>query len=423
MFKGRWKLPVFMAIILVMISARAQADNLTLDEVYANVLAANPQVQSYKARLQAAEGNRIQQALNPNPEATFEIENFAGDGAREGFDAAEYTLGVAQQLEMSGKRSKREQVAVHDKARIRQEALAGIQAVLAHTQAAYMTLAIAQEKLALARKRVALANQTHETVKGRVSVAKSADIQHTKADIEVSAAEVEERKAIKDVDVAAMTLANLMGRATFAQSITADLSVLPEVPSQEALMEALSQTPLSVISEVAVAREKAALDLARANGVPDPTFGLGVRRYAEDDGSAFLASISFPIPIADRNQGAIIEAKANMLAAQSDRQAQRLALTRQAMALWQDLVSAREEALAYQDGLLPSAQRAYAQAKEGFDRGAFSFLDLLDAQRTLFDVQDNHLTALAAFYDAKAQVDMLSGAYAAPASSVFNSDK
>ena len=102
---------------------------------------------------------------------------------------------------------------------------------------------------------------------------------------------------------------------------------------------------------------------------------------------------------------------------------QRLNLTRQAEELLQTLISAKEEVLAYQDGLLPSAQRAYAQAEEGFDRGAFSFLDLLDAQRTLFDVQESHLEALASFHETKSKIDMLTGEYAPVAASVFNTNE
>lgn len=426
MFKGRLTLPVFMVLAFITPPTHVQAqaeETLTLDQAYQAVIETNPQVRSYIARVSAAEGNRIQQSLSPNPEAVFEAENFGGDNPRNGLDAAEYTLGIEQQIEIAGKRSKREQVASIEKQQASQEALAGIQATLAQTKAAYMRVAIAQERLSLAEKRVALAEKTHETVKKRISAAKSADIQHTKADIEVSAAEVEQRKAVKELGIAKTELANLMGASMLDAGISSDLSNLPDVPEREVLMQALEQTPVSTLSQLSVLRENSALDLARANGVADPTFGLGVRRFNEDDGTAFLASVSIPINIFDRNQGKVAEAKANLLAAESDQKVQRLNLTRQAEELLQTLISAKEEVLAYQDGLLPSAQRAYAQAEEGFDRGAFSFLDLLDAQRTLFDVQESHLEALASFHETKSKIDMLTGEYAPVAASVFNTNE
>lgn len=419
MFKGRFLLPVLM--MMAFITPQAQAENiLKLDQVYALVLDQNPQVQSYRARIMAAEGNRLQESLVPNPEAVFEAENFGGDSPRNGLDSTEYTLGIEQQLEIAGKRSKREQVADLEKQLTSQEALANIQATLAQTKAAYMRVVIAKERLNLAGKRVALADKTHTTVKKRISAAKAADIQHTKADLEVSVAKVEKRKAEKELSVAKIALANLMGLTGLDQDVVADLTVLSDVPEREVIMQAIAQTPMSVMSQLSVMREDAALSLARANGVADPTFGLGVRRFAEDDGTAFLASISIPINVFDRNQGRIAEAKANLLAAQYDQTAQRLNLEKQVMEMWQTLVSVREEVLAYRDGLLPSAQKAYAQAEDGFNRGAFSFLDLLDAQRTLFDMQESHLEALASFHESKAKIDMLSGVYAQVAASALD---
>ena len=422
MFKGRFMLPVLMVVLFAPSEqVKAQAGNvLKLDQAYALVLSQNPQVQSYRAKVIAVEGHRVQQSLRPNPEAVFEVDNFGGDSQRNGLDATEYTLGIEQQVEVAGKRSKRERVASIEKQRISQEALAAIQAMLAQTKATYMRVAIAQERLALTKKRETMADRTHETVKARIRVAKAADIQHTKADIQVSAAKVETRKAYKELSMAKTSLANLMGLVALDQSIKADLAVFPEVPEREVILRTLEATPMSVISHLSVMRQGAVLDLARANGVSDPIFGLGVRRFSEDDGTALVASISLPITVFDRNQGAIAEAKANLLAAQADQEARRLSLERQAMDLWQTLVSAHEQVLVYQGELLPSATKAYAQAEDGFSRGAFSLLDLLDAQRTLFDIQEAHLESLSTFYKTKAQTDLLTGEYAVVAASVFN---
>ncbi len=419
MIKGKCAVIAFIGVLLL--SSQAQSQNiLTLDQAYTNVLNQNPEVRSYEARVMAAEGRRVQESLMPNPQAVFEAENIAGESPRNGLDAAEYTLGFEQQIEVAGKRSKREHVASVEKMQATQQALAGIQTKLAQTKAAYMRVAIAQERLALANKRVVLADKTHTTVKRRINAAKAAEIQHTKADIEVSAAEVEQRKATKELDIARTELANLMGMSTLESDVSADLTDLPKVPEREVLLGALTDTPLIQLSQLAVMRESSALGLAKANAVADPTFGLGVRRYNEDDGTAFLASVSMPITLFDRNQGRIAEAKANLLAAESDQQAQRLNLEREAEGLLQTLISSQEEVMAYQEGLLPSAQKAYRQAGEGFDRGAFSFLDLLDAQRTLFEVQESHLEALAVFYDTKAHIDILTGEYAPIAASAFN---
>ena len=119
--RGRCILLVIAVMILSISQARAD-NELTLDQAYNLVLSQNPMVQSYQAQYQGAEGNRIQQSLQPNPEASFEVENFAGDEGRNGIDGAELTLGIAQKVEIAGKRSNRVRVADFDKQQIKQEA-------------------------------------------------------------------------------------------------------------------------------------------------------------------------------------------------------------------------------------------------------------------------------------------------------------
>ena len=147
--------------------------------------------------------------------------------------------------------------------------------------------------------------------------------------------------------------------------------------------------------------------------------GLGVRRFNEDDGTAFLASVSIPLNFFDRNQGNIASARANVKSAQSQDQSLRLNLNKQAIEIWQTMDNARQEAMDYQQNILPSARKALEQAEYGYGRGAFSFLDLLDAQRTLFDVQESYLEALNVFYKNKSQIDMLSGNYTSYTASLF----
>lgn len=411
MYKGRFVLSVLMMALFI--APQAQAENtLTLEDIYQTVLDKNPQIQSHLARIMAAEGNRLQQSLMPNPEAVFEADNFGGDSPRNGIDEVEYTLGVAQKIEISGKRTKREHVANIEKKHVVQEAQGAVQSILAQTNATYMRVAIAQEKLRLAEIRMEIANKTHTAVKERVNAAKSSDIQHTKTDLEVLAAEIEQRNAQKELFVTKIALANLMGLTELDRDITADPTYLADVPERNVVLKSVQQAPISVMSQLSVMREDAALSLARANGKADPIFGLGVRRFSEDDSTAFLASVTIPINIFDRNQGRIAEARSNLLAAKSEQTAQRLQLEMRAMEMWQTLISEREELRDYEHSLLPSAQRAFTQAQDGFNKGSFPFLDLLDAQRTLFDTQENYLETLASFHANKTQIDLLTGVYA-----------
>ena len=177
---------------------------------------------------------------------------------------------------------------------------------------------------------------------------------------------------------------------------------------------------MATMSQLAILKQESVLNLERSNAISDPTVGLGVRRFNEDDGTAFLASVSIPLNFFDRNQGNILSAKANVKSAQAQDTSLRLNMNKQAVEIWQAMNNARDEATDYQTNIIPSARKALEQAEYGYGRGAFSFLDLLDAQRTLFDVQENYLEALSVFYKNKSQIDMLSGTYNPYTASLLN---
>lgn len=397
----------------VSLALQTKAETLDKQQVLIKALKNNPSYQAALANIKAADGNKLQASLLPNPEAVLEIENFAGEDEQDGFDGAELTFGIEQTIEVGGKRQNRTSVADFGLKITEQQAKAQALSLLAETEYAFIRVAVAQERVALADKRLALADKTHDIVKKRISAAKAPEIQHTKADIEKAAAEVEKRKAEKELATSKNDLARLLGNVDSSNlDIQANLTSLPDIIERQILIEALKNTPQSKAQEFARMQAQSSLGLARSQAVPDPTFGLGVRRFNENDSTALVASLSFPIPVFNRNQGGIEEARANMVKADAESHAAHLALKQSAIQAWESFASALAETRRYQDEIIPGARKAFNQADEGYSRGAFGFLDLLDAQRTLYEVQEARLDSLLSVYEAKAQTDFLMGTYA-----------
>ena len=61
------------------------------------------------------------------------------------------------------------------------------------------------------------------------------------------------------------------------------------------------------------------------------------------------------------------------------------------------------------DDVLPGARLVYDTALAGFRLGKFSFLDVLDAQRTLIDAQSRQVEAMAAAHQAVTDIQSLIG--------------
>ncbi len=135
----------------------------------------------------------------------------------------------------------------------------------------------------------------------------------------------------------------------------------------------------------------------------------GYRHLNEVDESAFVLSLSLPLPVTNRNQGSVLAAKAGLARA---RVQQRAALTRIRAELGRAYASLSSEymtATDLQQEVLPGAQKAFDSAQTGYVNGKFDYLTVLDAQRTLFAARTQHLEALVEYHQAKADVEHLIG--------------
>ena len=73
------------------------------------------------------------------------------------------------------------------------------------------------------------------------------------------------------------------------------------------------------------------------------------------------------------------------------------------------LTAALEESALIAAEILPGAESAYRAASRGFELGKFGILDVLDAQRTLFQSTTQYLNAAADSHRAAADIARLTG--------------
>ena len=60
-------------------------------------------------------------------------------------------------------------------------------------------------------------------------------------------------------------------------------------------------------------------------------------------------------------------------------------------------------------GRFPEAVQAFEAAQEGYRQGKFSYLMVLDAQRTLFELKQQYIDTLADYHTSRAALERLVG--------------
>jgi cobalt-zinc-cadmium efflux system outer membrane protein len=135
----------------------------------------------------------------------------------------------------------------------------------------------------------------------------------------------------------------------------------------------------------------------------------GPRRLEGADEQALVFGLSAPLPLFDRNQGAIGEASALAAKAGAARQATEVRLRALLYRLWQQLAHAGHVLDVLERDVLPASEETLALSREGFERGAFSHLELLDAERAFLEARSRRIEAAAAFHGFVLEVERVTG--------------
>jgi cobalt-zinc-cadmium efflux system outer membrane protein len=388
----------------------AMTGDLTLDQAIGAAIQRSPSLQAATYGISAAEGRVEQAGLLPNPGFSLESENFGGSGTLDGFNAAETTAVISQEFVLGGKRKGRRAVAESEQRLAKRDLEAARLDLVARTTSAYFRVVSAQERKVLAEELLALADRFARTVQARVDAGKVSPVEATRAGIEVAQARVRHARADRKLKATRTRLAATWGSTTavFDRAI----GELPEPtphPPLEQLRLLLSKTPEMGRLEELIERSEHMLEVEQSFRVPNLTISLGPRWFEETGQSAWVAGISLPIPIFNRNQGARNAAEFELKRTQREADAGKISLETELAAGLQRLSAAQLENETMEREVVPAAEAAFRATELGYSEGKFSFLDVLDSQRALFESRSLLLDSREEYALTRTEIERLIG--------------
>lgn len=405
--------PALVLALLLSGAAAAQpeepAGELSLREALELAAARNPELAAFSHEVRANEGAVLQAGALPNPVLELGAENLSNNRLREDGDRT-LSLGFAQQIELGGKRDARLRLAESARDVASREYEAKRREVLAATSQRFVDVLAAQRGLALAAESLQLATQVAGAVGRRVQAGKVSPVEETKATLALAAAQVESEQAKRQLASVRQRLAALWGAAAPRFDHAAgDLEQVAPLPPYEQLAERLRAHPELGRSAAETARRRAGIESERAKAVGDLTLSAGVRRFSHFDDNALVLGLSIPLPLFDRNRGAILEANRRLDKALDEERAVQSRLGAELAEVYGRLGAVAGEIEALRAAILPGARSAYDAATRGYELGRFGILDVLDAQRTLFQAQAQYLRALSEYHRGAAELERLAG--------------
>lgn len=381
---------------------------ITLAQALDAALTVNPELAAGRYELSAAQARIVRAGTRPNPELSLELENFAGEAAARQADALESTLSISQVVELGGKRDLRRALAEADRDVTALELRARQLDLLADVARRFIDVVASQERLRYAEASLVLAQKTLDAIAARVKAARSPVAEASRARIAVTRAQIERQQARLRLETARGALALTWGQPIPKfTSAKAELFDFPQLAPFAQLALKIEKTPdiLRFASEMRM--RDAELSLARAQRRPNVAFSVGLRNFQATGDNAVVAGFSLPLAIHDRNQGNIAEVRSRRAQLDAQREAGKTRILGALYALYREAEAARERASALREHALPQARDALTQTEYGYQRGRFSYLELLTAQQELLELNAAAVDAAADHHRLIAEIERL----------------
>lgn len=406
MFSSMFRRTLLTAALLLTSGLQAQeaAAPLTLEQATRLALEANPTLSAARREVEATEGQLLQGALRPNPDFIYQA-----DDATRVSRTSTFELGLP--FETGGKREARVRAAGLGR-EVAQAEFGSVELRLrAAVASAFYDVLAAQELRANAEDSVRLAQRATDVTAKRVTAGKVSPVEETRARVAEANARVALTQADSELRNARRRLSSLWGNPAPAfTEASGELGELPPLPSPADVEQRLLGSPQLLRAQRELERRTSLVALERSRTVPDFSLNLGIRRSIEVPGQTALLGFKVPLPVSNRNQGNLLEALRREDKARDELQAVQVGLASAALQALERIAARRQEAELLRSEVLPGARSAYDAAVIGFENGKFSFLEVLDAQRTLVAAKSQYLNAVANFHRALAELDSLIGA-------------
>jgi cobalt-zinc-cadmium efflux system outer membrane protein len=262
-------------------------------------------------------------------------------------------------------------------------------------QTLWVEAAAAGAAIQVAEERLSVAQRLEQETARRVAAARDPLFAGERARTDVARAKL----ALDQANAASATARAALSAYVGAPVPGLDLKDFDATPDEGVAAMAATPADLAILEaerDAAIARVR----IEEGRAMHDPTVRAGLRHFRQGGDVAFVVGGSIPIGRYDTNRGGIDRARAERVAAEADIAAVRVEREREIVRLIARRQAAASEIARIEADVLPSAQRAVSLVREGFGRGggAFTYLEVAEAQRALIDARGRRVDLLKSFH-------------------------
>jgi len=400
-------------------AATTSGPPLTLDEVERIAFAQNSEIALAARKVAAAEAHVPLAGALDDPQAMYRGWQVPLTRPYD-YNSAQNMWMLGQSFPGRGKRGLRTTIAQSDVDLARDELEQARLRVLVNVRKAFFDMLHAQDEIRIHDEHVGIAQQAIEAARIKYSVGKIPQFEILKAQLALTRLAEHMIRFDRDGEVARAHLNTLMGRQPETPiEVQGDYAASTPLPALEALVSSAMQARPDLAEALAAeAKSRKEQDLAKKAMAPDFNLAAGymLMPSGQSPRNNYMVEGSMTLPWLNRNKHNAEVREA--VASTSVKDAEVTAIKAQALGqIEESLAEARAAqrlARVYQDSLKPQADQALHAAVVAYENDQTSFLDLLDSQMTVVDVDLASIDALADFNMKMADLEMAVGAPLTP---------
>jgi cobalt-zinc-cadmium efflux system outer membrane protein len=374
---------------------------LALRDALALALMRNPELAVFSWETRASEARALQAKKVPNPELDVRVYRLGIPRGSIEPDDKRTRVVLSQVLELGSKRKRRFNLARTEHSLAEWDYEAKRVEVAAVVAARFVAVLGAQRRVESQRRFVEYFEAMYERVKGLVEVGSMRSVEIHQTQRQVGLARIDLRRAEAELSAARLRMAAAWGSQSprFEEAV-GDLEDVATYPDIDTVIQLARQGPAIARWDAELARSEAALAVAKSGRVPDIRAGAGVRWQEHTEDEDYLIDLEIDLPLFDRKQGDIREARYGMSRAEAGRRAAEAETADAIAEFYYLLVEADARRSTLHDDVLPAARATFEAHRLGFDSQAENLGDLLDARRDLARAEVDYTDALVDYHQA-----------------------
>ena len=397
----------FLTVLLVFamaLPASAAEQAYTMPQVVAYAVQHNGELNAFREEKGIRDAGKLRAGLLPNPTLDLETRTGAFTGSS---DEQSLTLGISQEFSLTGKRDKRLKLAEQELEMYRWQLVDRERLIRAEVKSAFYAAMHASKMTELADRAINLNQQLLDVTKERLAAGDIAELEMNLVKVELARSEGSRIGALKAQYQSNARLWSFMGLPGGASpALTGSLETVPPMTRSLAELQQLASgnRPDSKALEVEKNRGEADIMLAQAEGVPNLTAGLFYSHERRTDATGAgeekvrdnLVGIrlSLPIPVFDKNQAGVQEARARRSSAESRLLAARRNIELEVDTAYNSYQNSEKILSLYKANIIPQLEENLHLTQEAYRLGEAGILAVIQEQKKFLEVSEGYLTAL-----------------------------